>query len=306
MTRTLLLADDSDVILGLVERSLRGEDFEILSSDHGEKAMETVHSLRPDIVLASICLEGLNGYQLCARIKQSAELSSTPVVLLAGAFEPYDAAEAREAGADGHLLKPFEAEQLVECVRALVDRGLARSLDPLPDETHLHEVGREVRSSKRRGALGIPASETDLDLEDEDDLLDVLPLPKDDPALAEDDEDEFDFGGAAPPAPALDPEPAMPASLSETQLEPDAPPGEEIIEASPLPEEEPIAATPQLSRERVHEALKSATEETLGECPEGLVEKLIERIEAVAWEVIPEMAETLIREEIRRIKGDDQ
>jgi len=304
MTRTLLLADDSDVILGLVERSLRGEDFEILSSDHGEKAMETVHSLRPDIVLASICLKGLNGYQLCARIKQSGELSSTPVVLLAGAFEPYDAADAREAGADGHLLKPFEAEQLVECVRALVDTDLARRLDPLSDEPHLHEIGQEVRPSERRSALGILASEADLDLEDEDDLLDVLPLPKDDPALAE--EDEFDFGGAAPPAPALDPGPAMPASLSETQREPDAPPGEEIIEASPLPETEPISATPQLSRERVHAALKSATEETLGECPEGLVEKLIERIEAVAWEVIPEMAETLIREEIRRIKGDDQ
>ncbi len=299
MTRTLLLADDSDVILGLVERSLAG-DFEVLACDHGEKAMDTVRSLRPDIVLANICLQGLNGYQLCERIKQSAELSSTPVVLLAGAFEPYDAADARASGADDHLLKPFEADQLIECVRALVDRDHPRRLDPLPDETHLHEA------SQIRWSSGVPVSGTDLDLDDEDDLLDVLPLPKDDPALSEADEDEFDFGGATPPAAARNPAPATTTPLAGAKSDPGTPPVEEIIEASPLPEPETTSATPHASSEPVREALKRVTEETLGECPEDLIEKLIERIEAVAWEVIPEMAETLIREEIRRMKGDDQ
>jgi len=71
-------------------------------------------------VLADIFMPGKNGYELCEFIKKSAQFSKVPVVLLIGAFEPFNEAEARRVHADAHLTKPFESRTLVETVRKLI------------------------------------------------------------------------------------------------------------------------------------------------------------------------------------------
>ena len=134
--------------------------------------------------------------------------------------------------------------------------------------------------SPRTGLIGdelILADE--LDFEDESDLLEILPLPKDDQPPSGSFDDVFDFGD----------------SLLET--------------SSPASEENELgprnAAAPSIdegNRGQLHDALREKALDALSEYPEAVVEALIERVEAIAWEVIPEMAETLIREEIRRMK----
>jgi CheY-like chemotaxis protein len=72
----------------------------------------------PDLVLADIFMPGKNGYELCEAIKDNSQFRNVPVVLLVGAFEPFDQAEARRVRADAHLTKPFESRTLVETVRS--------------------------------------------------------------------------------------------------------------------------------------------------------------------------------------------
>lgn len=129
MPKTLLLADDSVTIQKVVGISLANEDIELVTVDNGDDAVTRAREVRPDIVLADIVMPGKNGYEVCEALKSDPALAQMPVLLLTGTFEAFDAERARQAGADGHITKPFEAQALVDQVSQL----LARST-PLGDE----------------------------------------------------------------------------------------------------------------------------------------------------------------------------
>lgn len=118
MAKKVLLADDSVTIQKVVELVLSEEDFEIRAVNNGKDALQQVAAFRPDIVLADIEMPELNGYQLCDELKKDSNTSHIPVVLLAGAFEPLDEDLARNVGADGFIVKPFESQELISKVNA--------------------------------------------------------------------------------------------------------------------------------------------------------------------------------------------
>jgi CheY-like chemotaxis protein len=118
MPKTLLLADDSVTIQKVVGISFASEDIQLVTVDNGTAAVAKAKELRPDIVLADVVMPGLNGYEVCRQIKGTPGLSHVPVLLLTGTFEAFDEVRAREAGSDGHITKPFEAQALVDLVNA--------------------------------------------------------------------------------------------------------------------------------------------------------------------------------------------
>jgi CheY-like chemotaxis protein len=119
MTKTILVADDSKTIQNVVSLTFRATDFKVVSVSDGEEALRRIPELRPDIVLADVAMPGRNGYELCREVKASAATSNIPVLLLAGAFEPFDDRRAAEARADGHIKKPFDSQSLIDRVTAL-------------------------------------------------------------------------------------------------------------------------------------------------------------------------------------------
>jgi CheY-like chemotaxis protein len=120
MAYKLLLADDSQTIQKVVELILNREEFDILACSDGEEAVKAIESGMPDIVLADIEMPKVNGYQLCEQIKGSPATDHIPVILLAGAFEPFDEDYARSVGADDFIMKPFESNELVSKVKSLL------------------------------------------------------------------------------------------------------------------------------------------------------------------------------------------
>jgi len=120
MPYRLLLADDSLTIQKVVELVLADEHFEIKTFNDGEQALAALESFAPDIVLADIEMPNLNGYQLCEKIKKNASTVHVPVILLAGAFEPFDENYAKSIGADDYIIKPFESQELISKVKALL------------------------------------------------------------------------------------------------------------------------------------------------------------------------------------------
>jgi CheY-like chemotaxis protein len=98
--------------------------MEVITVPDGRSAFEKMGQVLPDLVLADVYMPELDGYQLCRSIKQDERFSKTPVVLLISSFEPYDEAEARRAGADDVVTKPFQSiRQLVSRVGSLLSRG---------------------------------------------------------------------------------------------------------------------------------------------------------------------------------------
>ncbi len=120
MPRTLLLADDSITIQKVVAITFAAEDFTVVAVDNGEDAYARARELRPAIIIADVSMPRRNGYELAHAVKSDPELRNTPVLLLAGTFEPLDPAKATASLANGHLVKPFDSQVLIDKVNELL------------------------------------------------------------------------------------------------------------------------------------------------------------------------------------------
>ncbi|MGB7623756.1 MAG: response regulator [Terriglobia bacterium] len=120
MPTKILLADDSITIQKIVHQTFEHEPVELTLVGNGDAAIRKMHEILPDLILADIFMPGKNGYEVCEYVKQQPELASVPVILLVGAFEPFDEKEAARVLADDHLKKPFAPQMLVETIRKYV------------------------------------------------------------------------------------------------------------------------------------------------------------------------------------------
>ncbi|MEP7213709.1 MAG: response regulator [Acidobacteriota bacterium] len=108
-----MLADDSVTIQKVVNLTFADEGVDVVVAGNGDLAMQMIAEQRPDIVLADVNMPGLNGYQICERLRHSDETKDIPVLLLVGSFEPFDEDEAKRVGASGFMTKPFQSIRLL-------------------------------------------------------------------------------------------------------------------------------------------------------------------------------------------------
>jgi CheY-like chemotaxis protein len=147
--RKLLLADDSPTVQKVVSLTFDDEGFQVIAVGTGEQALAELERDVPDIVLADVHMPAPDGYELCARIKRDERTRRVPVMLLVGAFEPFDEAEARRVGADEVLTKPFQS------IRELVNK-VGGLLGGQPDVKKAHEAADE---DEQTGELRTVASD---------------------------------------------------------------------------------------------------------------------------------------------------
>ena len=126
MGKKILLADDSITIQKVIELTFSDEDFEVVTVGNGRLAIERVQEVRPDVVLCDVIMPEKDGYEVCEFIKKSPKLGQIPVLLLTGAFEPFDQERAARVGCDGFLAKPFEPDTLIAKVKDLLSKAAAR------------------------------------------------------------------------------------------------------------------------------------------------------------------------------------
>ena len=126
MGKKILLADDSITIQKVIELTFSDEDFEVVTVGNGRLAVERLEEVRPDIVLCDIIMPEKDGYEVCDYIKKHSGLGHVPVLLLTGAFEPFDQERAARVGCDGFLAKPFEPQSLISKVKDLLNQAASR------------------------------------------------------------------------------------------------------------------------------------------------------------------------------------
>lgn len=131
MLKKILLADDSITIQKVISITFSNEDYQLEIAGDGTEAISTARDLKPDLVLVDVAMPGKNGYEIFEAVKADPELKGTPVMLLAGTFEPLDKAEAERVRADDYIVKPFESQDLIDKVKALL-AGSGRTEAPAP------------------------------------------------------------------------------------------------------------------------------------------------------------------------------
>jgi CheY-like chemotaxis protein len=123
MAKRILLADDSITIQKVISITFASEDYDLTIVGDGEAAIQKAREVKPDLIMADVAMPGKNGYEVCSFVKNDPGLKQTPVLLLAGTFEPLNKDEAIKAGADDSIVKPFESQELLDKVRELLSRA---------------------------------------------------------------------------------------------------------------------------------------------------------------------------------------
>ena len=108
----VLVADDTDSIRALFQRLLTADGHEVISADDGIEALEAAQRHRPDVILLDVGMPGLDGIEVCRRLKSDPALRLTPVVLVTGLSDLSDRIKGIEAGADDFLSKPVHPHEL--------------------------------------------------------------------------------------------------------------------------------------------------------------------------------------------------
>ena len=122
MARIVLLADDSVTAQNMGRRILTDAGYEVITVNNGSAALKKVHENRPDLIVLDVYMPGYGGLEVCQRLKESGETMRIPVLLTVGKMEPFKSDEAKRVRADGHIVKPFEASELLAALTKLEDR----------------------------------------------------------------------------------------------------------------------------------------------------------------------------------------
>ncbi|HVQ55071.1 MAG TPA: response regulator [Thermoanaerobaculia bacterium] len=129
MAKKILLADDSLTIQKVVELTFSDSEYELVCVSNGQRVLDRIESGEmPDLILADVVMPEKNGYEVCEAIKANPATARIPVVLLSGTFEPFDRDRADRLGCDAIVSKPFDSQQLLRQVEAL----LARPANEMP------------------------------------------------------------------------------------------------------------------------------------------------------------------------------
>ena len=153
MPRVLLIEDDPCVREG-VELGLRRRGHEVRGAATGEAGLALLGEFRPDLVLLDLMLPGMNGVQVCRRIREDSQL---PIIMLTARGDDFDVVIGLEAGADDYIVKPARTEVIEARIRAVLRRieepGGGRPAVEFHGELAIDRAGLAVAKAGTRIAL---------------------------------------------------------------------------------------------------------------------------------------------------------
>jgi DNA-binding response OmpR family regulator len=119
----ILLADDSPQALRLAEQILTGHGIEVVSVTDGAVALRRLTDVRPDVLITDVFLPTKNGFDLARFMRSQPEFRQTGIIFAGGPADEFNESDAKNAGADVILKKPFEASALLGAVEQLIVRA---------------------------------------------------------------------------------------------------------------------------------------------------------------------------------------
>lgn len=156
----ILVIEDEPTVAEVVDRYLRRDGYDVSVVHNGALAMEVYDRIHPDLVVLDLMLPGVDGIEICRRIRSSAR---TPIIILTARGDEVDKLVGLEIGADDYITKPFSPRELAARVKAVLRRTTAVPQDG--DALRFDDLrisGRTRTVEDRRGAIGLTAREFDL------------------------------------------------------------------------------------------------------------------------------------------------
>ena len=120
MSARILAVDDSPTIRGMVAKVLRGAGFEVFLATDGVEGVGSLADAEPDLIITDINMPRMDGFGLIEAVRETGGYSSIPILVLTTESSPDLKARARQAGATGWIVKPFDDEHFVSVIHRVL------------------------------------------------------------------------------------------------------------------------------------------------------------------------------------------
>ena len=117
---TVLIVDDEERNIKLIRLMLKAEEYHLIAAQSGEEALQAVEETPPDLILLDVMMPGIDGFEVCRRLKQEEQTRIIPIVMVTALREKEHRVKALQAGADDFLSKPVDQTELVVRVKSLL------------------------------------------------------------------------------------------------------------------------------------------------------------------------------------------
>lgn len=123
MERKIVIAEDEAYLRLLIQQSieeLEDEGVEIHVAEDGPSALSVIEAEKPMLILLDVMMPGMNGFEVCERVRANTTLPQPYIILLTAKGQEYDKVRGEDAGADRYMTKPFNPDDLLDAARAIV------------------------------------------------------------------------------------------------------------------------------------------------------------------------------------------
>ncbi|HWF04778.1 MAG TPA: response regulator [Candidatus Angelobacter sp.] len=135
MALRILFADDSMTAQNMGKKILSEAGYDVVAVSNGAAAVKKIAEQKPDIIILDVYMPGYSGLEVCEKVRASLDTVKTPVLLTVGKMEPYKPEDANRVKADGVIIKPFEATDLLAIVKKFEERIAAMPPPPIVAQT---------------------------------------------------------------------------------------------------------------------------------------------------------------------------
>lgn len=129
-TAHILIIEDDDLVSRTVERSLNNGEYQISLADNGLEGLNLARKSPPDLIILDVIMPEMDGYEVCRAMRADARLSETPILFLTAKIKEEDRVNGFLAGADDYITKPFNIDELLLRVRAILRRTSQQAASP--------------------------------------------------------------------------------------------------------------------------------------------------------------------------------
>ena len=152
--KKVLIIDDEFPVRYLVEHQLKRNGFEAITAKDGPSGIQAAHTHKPDLIVLDIMMPNMNGFEVCQEIRKAPPIAATPVIFLTACMTRKHKLRAFEIGADDYLVKPFQPDELLAHIAAVLRRANETAENNQQEKEKAHASGKIVSLFSPKGGVG--------------------------------------------------------------------------------------------------------------------------------------------------------
>jgi two-component system KDP operon response regulator KdpE len=144
----VLVVDDEASIVRLLRATLETDDYAVVTADRGQTALDIINSERPDLVVLDVLMPEMDGFETLRHIRGQSQTPRVPVIMLTARIGDIDKLQGFQSGADDYVTKPFNPDELLARIAAVLRRS--SGVGPIAPNQVLHFPGLAIDLEQRR------------------------------------------------------------------------------------------------------------------------------------------------------------